>query len=149
MWQIQPYIFPVVPGRAGGGSFREIKTINQRKIAYRMCARRPTSAMPKPSFLCAPAFSRWLLLLFFILDIFLGLYYSFILLFFDSTILWLYYYFTLRCRSYIGSFSTITSFDYILMLRTFTKWRLVHMAHGMVPTENVVSTRKIVLARNW
>ena len=110
MWQIQPYIFPVVPGRAGGGSFREKKTINQRKIAYRMCARRPASAMPKPSFLCAPAFRRWRLLFFlFILDIFLGLYYSFILVFFDSTILWLYwlyYSFTLRCRSYIGSFST-------------------------------------------
>ena len=50
---------PVVPGRAGGGSFRRKRTIKAKKeFAYRMCARRRTSAMPKPSFLCAPAFSR-------------------------------------------------------------------------------------------
>ena len=30
----------------------------KKEFAYRMCARRRTSAMPKPSFLCAPAFSR-------------------------------------------------------------------------------------------
>ena len=42
----------VVPGRAGGGSFRRKKNyIAKKEFAYRMCARRPTSAMPKP-FLC-------------------------------------------------------------------------------------------------
>ncbi len=39
----------VVPGRAGGGSFRRKKKyIAKKEFAYRMCARRPTSAMPKP-----------------------------------------------------------------------------------------------------
>ena len=42
----------IVPGRAGGGSFRRKKWyIARKEFAYRMCARRPTSAMPK-SFLC-------------------------------------------------------------------------------------------------
>ena len=43
----------VVPGRAGGGSFRRKRTIYiaKKEFAYRMCARRPTCAMPK-SFLC-------------------------------------------------------------------------------------------------
>ena len=44
------------------------------------------------------------------------LYYVFTLLFFDSTILLLYYYFILRCRSYIGSFST--KFPLIIFLFT-------------------------------
>ena len=36
----------VVPGRAGGGSFRRKKKyIAKKEFAYRMCARRPTSAM--------------------------------------------------------------------------------------------------------
>ena len=39
----------VVPGRAGGGSFRRKKNyIAKKEFAYRRCARRPTSAMPKP-----------------------------------------------------------------------------------------------------
>ena len=42
---------PVVPGQAGGGSFQEKNYIAQKEFAYKMCARRPTSAMPK-SFLC-------------------------------------------------------------------------------------------------
>ena len=43
---------PVVPGQAGGGSFQKEKNyIAQKEFAYKMCARRPTSAMPK-SFLC-------------------------------------------------------------------------------------------------
>ena len=47
----------VVPGRAGGGSFRRKKTyIAKEEFAYRMCARRPTSAMPKPFLCCEPAF---------------------------------------------------------------------------------------------
>ena len=47
----------VVPGRAGGGSFRRKKTyIAKKEFAYRMCARRPTSAMPKPFLCCEPAF---------------------------------------------------------------------------------------------
>ena len=42
----------VVRGRAGGGSFRREKNyIAKKEFSYRMCARRPTSAMPKP-FLC-------------------------------------------------------------------------------------------------
>ena len=47
----------VVPGRAGGGSFRRKKNYRAKKeFAYRMCARRPTSAMPKPLLCCAQAF---------------------------------------------------------------------------------------------
>ncbi len=30
----------------------------KKEFAYKFCARPPSSAMPKPSFLCAPAFSR-------------------------------------------------------------------------------------------
>ena len=42
-----------MPGQAGGGSFQKEKNyIAQKEFAYRMCARRPTSAMPK-SFLCS------------------------------------------------------------------------------------------------
>ena len=49
---ISIHIIPVVPGQAGGGSFQKEKNyIAQKEFAYRMCARRPTSAMPK-SFLC-------------------------------------------------------------------------------------------------
>ena len=45
-------VLQVVPGRAAGGSFkREKNYIAKKEFAYRMCARRPTSAMPKP-FLC-------------------------------------------------------------------------------------------------
>ena len=47
----------VVPGRAGGGSFRRKKKyIAKKEFAYRMCARRPTSAMPKPFLCCERAF---------------------------------------------------------------------------------------------
>ena len=47
----------VVPGRAGGGSFRRKKNyIANKEFAYRMCARRPTSAMPKPFLCCELAF---------------------------------------------------------------------------------------------
>ena len=47
----------VVPGRAGGGSFRRKKNyITKKEFAYRMCARRPTSAMPKPFLCCERAF---------------------------------------------------------------------------------------------
>ena len=57
------YIYiPVVPGQAGGGSFQKEKNyIAKKEFAYRMCARRPTSAMPK-SFLCLcspSAVPRW------------------------------------------------------------------------------------------
>ena len=49
----------VVPGRAGGGSFRRKKNyIAKKEFAYRMCARRPTSAMPKPFLCCERAFCR-------------------------------------------------------------------------------------------
>ena len=42
------YILQVVPGRAGGGSFRRKKNhIAKKEFAYRMCARWPTIAMSK------------------------------------------------------------------------------------------------------
>ena len=41
----------VVPGRAGGGSFRRKKNyIAKKELAYRMCTGRPTTAMPKLTF---------------------------------------------------------------------------------------------------
>ena len=47
----------VVPGRAGGGSFRRKKwCIARKEFAYRMRARRPTSAMRKPFLCCERAF---------------------------------------------------------------------------------------------
>ena len=50
-------VIQVVPGRAGGGSFRRKKNyIAKKEFAYRMCARRPTSAMPKPFLCCERAF---------------------------------------------------------------------------------------------
>ena len=45
-------------GQAGGGSFKRDKNYKPKKIAYRMCTGRPTSAMPKLRFLCAPVFGR-------------------------------------------------------------------------------------------
>ena len=54
-------LLPVVPGQAGGGSFQKEKNyIAKKEFAYRMCARRPTSAMPK-SFLClcSPSAVPW------------------------------------------------------------------------------------------
>ena len=54
---IHNIIIQVVPGRAGGGSFRRKKNyIAKKEFAYRMCARRPTSAMPKPCLCCERAF---------------------------------------------------------------------------------------------
>ena len=44
---------------SGGGSFKRKKNyIAKKEFAYRMCARRPTSAMPKPIFWCEQAFCR-------------------------------------------------------------------------------------------
>ena len=44
-------------GQAGGGSFnKEKKYIAKKEFAHRMCARRPTSAMPKPFLCCERAF---------------------------------------------------------------------------------------------
>ena len=54
-------------GQAGGGSFKREKTIRQRQNLPIECAVRPTSAMPKPRFLCAPSFGRsvwWWLVVF-------------------------------------------------------------------------------------
>ena len=54
---LKHYRIQVVPGRAGGGSFRRKKTyIAKKEFAYRMCASRPTSAMPKPFLCCERAF---------------------------------------------------------------------------------------------
>ena len=60
------YIYiPVVPGQAGGGSFqKEKKYIAQKEFAYRMCARRPTSAMPKSFLCCERAFCRSMAVMF-------------------------------------------------------------------------------------
>ena len=56
---------PVVPGQAGGGSFqKEKKYIAQKEFAYRMCARRPTSAMPKSFLCCERAFCRSMVVMF-------------------------------------------------------------------------------------
>ena len=56
-YMIYCIIVQVVPGRAGGGSFRRKKNcIAKKEFAYRMCARRPTSAMPKPFLCCERAF---------------------------------------------------------------------------------------------
>ena len=49
---------PVVPGQAGGGSFKEKNYKSKKEFAYRMRARRPTSAMPKP-FLCCSMVVMW------------------------------------------------------------------------------------------
>ena len=62
-WKSKTYSMslPVVPGQAGGGSFQKEKNyIAKKEFAYRMCARRPTSAMPK-SFLClcSPSAVPW------------------------------------------------------------------------------------------
>ena len=46
-------------GQAGGGSFKREKNYTPKKeCAYRLCTRRTTNSMPKPRFLCAPAFGR-------------------------------------------------------------------------------------------
>ena len=57
---VQHYkILQVVPGRAGGESSTGKRTIKQRKnLPNRVWARRPASAMPKPSFLRERAFCR-------------------------------------------------------------------------------------------
>ena len=56
---------PVVPGQAGGGSFQKEKNyIAQKEFAYRMCARRPTRAMPKSFLCCERAFCRSMVVMF-------------------------------------------------------------------------------------
>ena len=58
-------VLPVVPGQAGGGSFQKEKNyITQKEFAYRMCARRPTSAMPKSFLCCERAFCRSMVVMF-------------------------------------------------------------------------------------
>ena len=62
-WRYSP--IPVVPGQAGGGSFQKEKNyIAQKEFAYRMCARRPTSAMPKSFLCCERAFCRSMVVMF-------------------------------------------------------------------------------------
>ena len=47
MWWLKGVYIQVVPGRAGGGSFKRKKNyIAKKEFAYRMCARWPTIAMP-------------------------------------------------------------------------------------------------------
>ena len=57
-------ILPVVPGQAGGGSFKEKNYKSKKEFAYRMRARRPTSAMPKPFLCCERAFCRSMVVMF-------------------------------------------------------------------------------------
>ena len=57
-----------MPGQAGGGSFQKEKNyIAQKEFAYRMCARRPTSAMPKSFLCCERASCRSMVVMFFAL----------------------------------------------------------------------------------
>ncbi len=54
-WHVQ-----VVPGRAGGGSFRGKNDYKPKtEFAYRMCAGRPTSAMPKRIFCVCTSGQKW------------------------------------------------------------------------------------------
>ena len=54
-----------MPGQAGGGSFQNEKNyIAQKEFAYRMCARGPTSAMPKSFLCCERAFCRSMVVMF-------------------------------------------------------------------------------------
>ena len=54
-----------MPGQAGGGSFQKEKNyIAQKEFAYRMRARRPTSAMPKSCLCCERAFCRSMVVMF-------------------------------------------------------------------------------------
>ena len=48
--------FPDKPGTDAQGEKKPYKP--KKEFAYRMCAGPPTSAQPKPTFVCAPAFSR-------------------------------------------------------------------------------------------
>ena len=60
LYGVRNYIqyLQVDPGKLGA-EVSEGKNYKPKKdFAYGMCARRPTSAMPKPSFLCEPAFSH-------------------------------------------------------------------------------------------
>ena len=57
-WLHHATSIPVVPGQAGGGSFKEKNDKSKKEFAYRMRARRPTSAMPKPFLCCERAFCR-------------------------------------------------------------------------------------------
>ena len=62
---VSEHDIPVVPGQAGGGSFQKEKNyIAQKEFAYRMCARRPTSAMPKSFLCCERAFCRSMVVMF-------------------------------------------------------------------------------------
>ena len=64
-WWLSIISIPVVPGQAGGGSFQKEKNyIAQKEFAYRMCARRPTSAMPKSFLCCEQAFCRSMVVMF-------------------------------------------------------------------------------------
>ena len=58
------YFLPVVPGQAGGGSFKEKNYKSKKEFAYRMRARRPTSAMPKPFLCCERAICRSMVVMF-------------------------------------------------------------------------------------
>ena len=58
----------LVPGRAGGGSFRRKRNyVAKKEFAYRMCARRPTSTMPKPFLCCERAFCCSMVVMWFVL----------------------------------------------------------------------------------
>ena len=46
----------VEPGKPGAEVSKKKNYKSKKEFAYRMCARRPTSAMPKPFLCCEPAF---------------------------------------------------------------------------------------------
>ena len=48
----------VEPGKPGAEVSKKNNYKSKKEFAYRMRAARPSSAMPKPSFLCERAFSR-------------------------------------------------------------------------------------------
>ena len=49
-------ILQVEPGKPGAEVSKKKNYKSKKEFAYRMCARRPTSAMPKPFLCCEPAF---------------------------------------------------------------------------------------------
>ena len=53
----------VEPGKPGAEVSTEKNYKSKKEFAYRMCAGRPTRAMPKPSLLCERAFSRSMLVM--------------------------------------------------------------------------------------
>ena len=56
IWCHVQFIIQVEPGKPGAEVSKKKNCKSKKEFAYRMCARRPTSAMPKPFLCCEPAF---------------------------------------------------------------------------------------------